>query len=113
MWNSDELYVAGQRNRALVLSLRVADGSESQCTERKVKTARVGGQSEDQCSCAHCLQVHVWAPCQLKKLGVINMGERKAQLSEGLPVFQSWVRGPTMQPSIKVTPNFSFRGTQG
>lgn len=47
---------------------------------------------------------------QLKKLGMINMEERKAQIPEGLPVFQRWAGGSFVGLSLKAILEFYLQG---
>lgn len=87
--SSDRLCVVGQKNRPLGLMSLVADGAQS-LSELRGK-GKGCGSWKTLCPllAGACLGI-IPSVKQLKKLGVINMEERKAQIPEGLPVFQRW-----------------------
>lgn len=96
----------------------VADGAQSRsvlrgkgkgCGSRKTMCPLLAGA---------CLGI-IPSVKQLKKLGVINMEERKAQIAEGLPVFQRWAGwgdggglGSIVRPLLKAALDFTFREIQ-
>lgn len=113
-WSSDRLNVLGSKqSRPRGLMPLVASGAPSLSVLRgKVKAARCGSRKPVCLVLAGACLGIVPSVEQLKKLGVINMEERKVQVPEGLPVFQPWAGGPIVGPSLKATLDFTFRGIQ-